>query len=50
MGRPIDIDERDFENMNPTVIKITFLFALAANNAASLTMFAKSAPAKPLVA
>tara|TARA_B100001057_G_C22588973_1_gene848191 strand:+ start:621 stop:749 length:129 start_codon:yes stop_codon:yes gene_type:complete len=30
MGRPIDIDEKDFENMNPTVIKITFLFALAA--------------------
>ena len=30
MGHPARIDERDFENMNPTVIKITFLFALAA--------------------
>ena len=30
MGRPIDIDERDFENMNPTVIRWTFAIALVA--------------------
>ena len=30
MGHPARIDERDFENMNPTVIKITFAIALAA--------------------
>ena len=30
MGRPIDISEKDFENMNPNAIKITFLIALAA--------------------
>ena len=30
MGRPLDIDEKDFENMNPTAIKFTFLIALAA--------------------
>ena len=30
MGQPVQVDERDFENMNPTVIKITFLVALVA--------------------
>ncbi len=30
MGQPVQVDERDFENMNPTVIKITFLIALVA--------------------
>ncbi len=29
MGHPVDIDERDFENMNPTVIRITFAIGLA---------------------
>lgn len=30
MGHPVQIDERDFENMNPTVVKITFAIALVA--------------------
>ena len=30
MGRPIDVDEKDFENMNPTVIRCTFAIALVA--------------------
>lgn len=30
MGHPVKIDERDFENMNPTVVKWTMIIALAA--------------------
>ncbi len=30
MGHPVKIDERDFENMNPTVVKWTITIALAA--------------------
>ena len=30
MGRPIDISEKDFENMNPNVIRWTFAIALVA--------------------
>ena len=30
MGHPVRIEESDFENMNPTVIKWTFAIALVA--------------------
>ena len=30
MGQPVQVDERDFENMNPTVIRWTFAIALVA--------------------
>ena len=30
MGHPVRIDERDFENMNPTVVRWTFAIALVA--------------------